>query len=47
MPIMGMLPSGETLAGGAEGQLEVKSLCFLEMVDDLKEIARLRITTWA
>jgi hypothetical protein len=32
-----------SLAGGAERQLEVKPLCSLEVVDDLEEIACLRV----
>ncbi|OFW35173.1 MAG: hypothetical protein A3F70_10725 [Acidobacteria bacterium RIFCSPLOWO2_12_FULL_67_14] len=33
-------------ASGAERQLEVQSLCSLEVVDDLEEIAGLRVTAW-
>src|SRR5262245_4385071 len=40
-----MLRETSVLASGAEGQLEVKSLCSLEVVDDLEEIARLRVAT--
>lgn len=32
-----------TLAGAAERHLEVEPLCFLEMIDHLQKIARLRI----
>ncbi len=34
------------LAGGAKRQLEVQSLCSLEVLDDLEEIAGLRVAAW-
>src|SRR5437016_14516898 len=34
------------LASSAERQLEVQSLCSLEVVDDLEEIAGLRVAAW-
>src|SRR5205085_10375698 len=40
------LPCEMSLAGGAERQLEVKPLGSLEVLDDLEEIAGLRVATW-
>jgi hypothetical protein len=38
---------GAVLAGCAERHFEVKSLFSLQVLDDLEEIARLRITAWS